>query len=51
MVIDDDDEIVKGMGNSMGNVKTTDGRYGKGDTMENIKRSMRPNPTLKNMEI
>jgi len=50
VAIDNDDEIVKSIGNSMGNVKTTDGRYGKDDTMETIKGSMRLNPTLKTVK-
>jgi len=35
VAIDDDDEV-----------KTTDRRCGEGDTMETIKGSMRPKPTL-----
>ena len=50
MAIDDDDEVVKGMGNDMGNVKTTDGRCSKGNTTKTIKGSMRPNSTLKTVK-
>jgi len=50
VAIDDDDEVVEGMGNGMGNVKTTNRRCGEGDTMETIKGSMRPNPTLKTVK-